>query len=330
MARAMSAPNPWKALGPPPPGNLSRPLSNLDVLMQCFVGYRGLYIVGSGASLPHVPLARQLDRLAASAFLAGGSFSAHPAQPDERTRRMVAEYYAGHQWDHFDPHDHRAELITHMELEQAFLHELRALVKARMQAMPSADLHEIDGVRLFRAFHPGQVMVYNLDGLLAALERARHAFCDLHGTPPDFLADEETQDWIEVAGGTQVWEIMPEVNIDERERPDNPYLNAKLARLWTFRPQFIAIIGYTFARQPDGSINDWVSLREFIRRFRTSRGHVFVIEPIPEPLSELLHKKLLATIVPVPVKWNLLEPALIAILVLRRAAPLPSGTRSFS
>jgi hypothetical protein len=75
-----------------------------------------------------------------------------------------------------------------MASEQAYLHELRELVKARLRAMPSADLHEIDGVRVFRAFHPGLVMVYNLDGLLLALQRARHAFHDMHGTPPDFLA----------------------------------------------------------------------------------------------------------------------------------------------
>jgi hypothetical protein len=69
---------------------------------------------------------------------------------------------------------------------------------------------------------------------------------------------------------------------------------------------------FTFARQSDGSNNDWASLREFIRRFRASRGSIFVIEPFPDPLCELLHKKLpRVTVVPVPVMWNLLSGAFI-------------------
>jgi len=54
-----------------------------------------------------------------------------------------------------------------------------------------------------------------------------------------------------------------------------------------------------------------VSLREFVRRFRTWRGNVFVV-PFPDLLCELLHKELpWATIVPVPRLWNVLAAAFI-------------------
>lgn len=59
-----------------------------DALLECFVRYSGLYLVGSGASLPFVPLAGSLDALALSAFLRGGSLSTEAADQDDRTREF--------------------------------------------------------------------------------------------------------------------------------------------------------------------------------------------------------------------------------------------------
>jgi hypothetical protein len=197
----MSAYDPWKAMGLPPLGGLTRPLRNLDALLQCFVRYSGLYLVGSGASLPFVPLAGSLDRLALSAFLRGGSFSPEAADEDDRTRRVTAEY-ENHAWDEtFDRElrpgivDAAPWLLSHLSSIQAWLHELRVLALARQRALPTAELHEIDGVRVFRAFWPSQIMVYNLDGLLLELRHSQHRLFDMHGTSPDFLASPESLEW---------------------------------------------------------------------------------------------------------------------------------------
>jgi hypothetical protein len=318
----MSAYDPWKAMGLPPLGGLTRALRNLDALLACFVRYPGLYLVGSRASLPFVPLAGSLDRLALSAFQRGSSFSTEAADQDDRTRRVTAQYEPNHAWDEtFDRKlrpgivDAAPGLLSHLSSIQAFLHELRVLALARQRALPTAELHEIDGVRVFREFWPGQIMVYNLDGLLLELRHSQHRLFDMHGTSPDSLASPETLEWIEMGGAPDAASWFPGTNVDAAESRKDPWLIRKLDALWTFRPVFVAIVGYTFARQSDGH-NDEVSLCAFIDRFRRSRGNVFVIDPFPDPLCELLHRQLAwARIVPVPVMWNLLAGAYLECLL---------------
>jgi len=55
----------------------------------------------------------------------------------------------------------------------------------------------------------------------------------------------------------------------------------------TCSPQFIAIIGYTFGRNDNGH-DDWISLDRFKRAFRGLEGDVYVIEPRPETLCEMI------------------------------------------
>jgi hypothetical protein len=108
---------------------------------------------------------------------------------------------------------------------------------------------------------------------------------------------------------------FPDTNVDAAESRKDPWLIRKLDALWTFRPVFVAIVGYTFARQSGGH-NDEVSLCAFIDRFRRARGNVFVIDPFPDLLCEQLHRQLAwATIVPVPVMWNLLAGAYLECLL---------------
>ena len=152
-------------------------------------------------------------------------------------------------------------------------------------------------------------MVYNLDGLLFELRDSRHRLYDMHGTSPDFLASPDILEWIEMGGSPDAASMLPGTNVDAPESSDDPWLARKLDALWTFQPAFVAIVGYTFARQSGGH-NDVVSLRAFIERYRRSRGTMFVIDPFPDPLCEELHRELAwATIAPVPVRWNLLAGA---------------------
>src|ERR1700741_156050 len=95
----MCAHDPWNAIDVPPLAGLMRPLKNLDALLSGFVRYPGLYLVGSGASLPFVPLAGPLDRFALPAYLCSGGFSTQVAEQDDRRRRVISHYVPNHEWD---------------------------------------------------------------------------------------------------------------------------------------------------------------------------------------------------------------------------------------
>lgn len=94
-------------------------------------------------------------------------------------------------------------------------------------------------------------------------------------------------------------------------------LERQLLPMVRFKPQFIAIIGYSYAWTGQRH-NDAVSLDCFIDHYRDFPGLVFVVEPHPERLQEILAERLhAARVVPLPARWNLLAHAFLESLAGR-------------
>jgi hypothetical protein len=112
--------------------------------------------------------------------------------------------------------------------------------------------------------------------------------------------------------------------------PESPWrdrgLVLKLLEIGRFRPAFIAIIGYSFARNAEGH-DDHVSLEYFEHRFRDFQGPVYVIDPEPDYLREMLSERLkLRGIIGVRARWNVLAHAFMKSL----RAPCGYGRRSIN
>lgn len=79
----------------------------------------------------------------------------------------------------------------------------------------------------------------------------------------------------------------------------------------TCSPQFIAIVGYTFGRSGSGH-DDCVSLDVFLEAFRGYAGNVYVLEPRPEQLGEMLADCIESNnVFGVPAYWNILAHAFV-------------------
>ena len=174
------------------------------------------------------------------------------------------------------------------------------------------------------------VITYNVEGLLMDLSRNPHRIVDVHGSVPTFLAKPIAVGWLEPSIAEVIAPEFPHINIDEPERWNDIRLESKLYNLDRCSPDFVATIGYTFARQGDGSHNDLVSLFRFCERFRQTRGTIFVIDLNPEPLAVTLHNELKsATIVPVIASWDRLARAYVEARLLCRPDLLMSRYRRF-
>jgi hypothetical protein len=296
-------------------GKITPALEDLDRLIAYFRRRHGLYVIGAGASLPHAPLGGELDLGVIRQYADIGSYSVTLALVHPRLVRILRAYKL---LPLANEPEYLPGLIGHLTSEQAFLSQLMQIAKIR------ASGRLFDGVRIFRAFRSGTVVTYNVDGLLVDLPHNSHCVIDAHDSVPAFLASPMAELWLE-PGIAEV--IAPEfsyINIDERERWNDFRLITKLGALKANSPDFVAVIGYTFARQQDGSFTDWVSLHSFCERFALTRGRIFIIDPAPEQLAVTLHDALPgATIVPVSARWDFLAKACIDAHLLG-SPPAPS------
>jgi hypothetical protein len=74
----------------------------------------------------------------------------------------------------------------------------------------------------------------------------------------------------------------------------------------TCSPKFIVIVGYTFGRNGNGN-DDWISLDRFKNAFRHFAGDIYVIEPQPRPLREMIADGVESNrVFDVPAYWNIL------------------------
>jgi hypothetical protein len=161
-------------------------------------------------------------------------------------------------------------------------------------------------------------MNYNHDGLADDLIGHMHPIIAVHGSVDPLIGTPEAREFIRTAGIEHELAIAPDqLLMLEPESYGCHTLARRLLPMACFKPEFIAIIGYSFAWTGQHH-NDAVSLDCFVDHYRRFSGPVFVVEPQPERLQAILAERLhAARVAALPARWNLLAHAFLQALAGR-------------
>ncbi len=196
----------------------------------------------------------------------------------------------------------------------------RTHLKSRL-ARAVYDNRRCDNYQVFRYFSSSILANYNHDGLAERFCGPQHRVLDMHGTVHPGYGSPEMMDFIEgVASEHHLADAPDDILMGEPEVWNSPTLGRKLDIVVQSVPTFIAVIGYTFARNLKASVfEDWVSLLRLSERFRGFQGNVYVIAPDPYEIQAMLSDTWQTrTVFGVRARWNLLAHAFMRALANRQ------------
>jgi hypothetical protein len=266
-----------------------------EFLLWLFRARRGLFILGAGASSGASEAAGEVrfgqDFLIgpALAYVRGGSFPVSLPVPSVLSRKII-KVAQGVPLSHIFPDRiirPGADEFPYQELVQrmpdgfARLYMKHDLSKVRFTKRPR------DNYTAFRLFHPAMLMNYNLDGLATEYCGDVHQVMTPHGTVPKRYGSPHLVRLLEEVRDYELGLCPDGLVMSVPESYDDVNLRRCLDVMGACSPQFIAIIGYTFGRNGNDH-DDWISLDRFKRSFRGFASDIFVIEPRPEPLCEMI------------------------------------------
>lgn len=268
---------------------------SLEFLLWLFRARRGLFILGAGASAGASESAGEVrfgqDFLIAPAleYVRGGSFPVSLPVSSELSRKIIkvaqhvplSRVFPGRIIRPGTDEYPFQELVQRMPNGFARLYMKHDLSRVRFSERPR------DNYRAFRLFHPAMLMNYNLDGLATEYCSDVHRVVTPHGTIPKGYGSPDVAGLLASIRDHDLRLASDGLVMSVPETCDDLNLWRCLEMMATFSPQFIAIIGYTFGRNDNGH-DDWISFNRFKRAFRCFAGDVYVIEPRPEPLREMI------------------------------------------
>ncbi|MDP2046058.1 MAG: hypothetical protein Q8L00_07595 [Deltaproteobacteria bacterium] len=308
-------------------------MPSYEFILGQFRALRGLYILGAGVSTGSAPLGKAFWTTAPLDYLRNlGSFSADIPVHAELTQKMIDNSRSLSMSEIFPDRPIRFgiedSLIQRAILQRmpncyARLYLKHCLSKFRFSGRQSDSYH------IFRTFRRSLILNYNHDGLAADFLGQFHHVLDMHGT-----IDRRY-------GSPQMYELIDAVR--EYDLPDKhdgitmgvpeSYFDKELAHkllkaareVSIFPPNFLAIIGYSFAQNERG-YDDRVSLDCFLHTHRNFHGNIYVIGPRSDALDDL--KDLIADglkskkVFRIRAFWNLLSHAFM------KAQRVQSGRKS--
>jgi hypothetical protein len=258
-------------------------------------------------------------RQAALDYVHLGSFPAEPAPQTLLTDRINKaaqdiNYYPGRELRPGTPEFPSNEILlrlSHSGAIASFMHYL---------STPRFARRCIANFTTFRTFWPSLIMNYNLDGLATDTCGVHHHVINVHGSIPAGYGGPGGAEMMRTAQeyGIEIPHqdlvlCTPESFADER-------LYRKLQVTLRFDPAFVMFVGYSFGKNDTGYDDD-VSLETFIGRFRGLPLDVYVLEPRPFDLADMLRERLQSKRVhPFPVYWNLVAAAFTEVLSARLSA----------
>jgi len=285
----------------------------LDELLRRLRMQSALYIMGAGASAPTVPLAPALMRQAASDWAHLGSYPTELAPRSPLTDRIIsaavgANYFPDRELRPGAPDVPMDELLLHLDE-----HAGRAGLMPHL-SVPCSARQRLANYAVFRAFRPGLILNYNLDGLAADLCAPRHQVVDVHGTVDPVFGSPAGAALVKLAQECGVQIPHDDLVLCGPESFTDIRLHRKLQVMQRCDPAFIAIVGYTFGRTEIGH-DDHVSLEVFVSRFRDEPIDVYVLDPRPFELAGILSDRLRSNRVhPLAVYWNVAAWAVLHTL----------------
>jgi len=268
---------------------MSRPPISLEFLYWLFRTRRGLFLLGAGASSSVAPFGTEFFQGPPLDYIQGGAFPVSVPAHDFLTRRLI-HATSSLSLDHILPgrviRPGTNDLPFHELLERipnsyARVHLMRTLSTARFLGWPC------DNYTVFRLFRPAMLLNYNLDGLATEWCVDIHEVVTPHGTVPKAYGSPHMAQYLEIFRDYDV-KLRPDALV--RSVPESwnfQHLHYCLDDMDNSAPEFIAMIGYSFGRNGN-SYDDWIFLKRFNRAFRNFAGPVFIIEPRPAQLREVI------------------------------------------
>lgn len=267
---------------------MARRNPSLEFLLWLCREHRGLYILGAGASAGEVKLGREFLAAPGVDYALGDSFPVQVAEHDLLSRKII-------------------DAAAHIPLTRVFPNRIIRTGTdfphlERMQRMPnsfarlSIKNHLANGrlkprVRdsyvAFRLFKPATIMNFNLDGFATDYCGDIHQVLTPHGTVPRQYGSPEMAQFV---ANSRAYDLMldpDELVMSVPESSGDGNLWRCLDTMVACSPEFIVVIGYTFGRNGDGH-DDWISLARFMSAFRDFAGDIYVIEPAPDQLREMI------------------------------------------
>jgi hypothetical protein len=296
-------------------------MPSFESLLRQFQAERGLFIIGAGASAGTVKLGPEFLQTPGIDYVtSAGSYPVEIPSHAPLSAKIIrsagsvplSQVFPGRIFRPGSEDFPFRELLSRMPDGFARLYLKHELARTRF------DGRALDAYRVFRQFQPSTILNYNLDGLMTDHCGDIHEVFDPHGTvEPGYgspsgaalVASVREYDF-DVAPDAFVMSV-PESLTDDR-------LAAQLTLATRASPNFIAIIGYSFAGA-EPVYDDFVSLEFFKSRFHRFPGNVYVMSPYPAELSDVIaHGIDSPRVYPIPARWNVLSHAMVEVLTSRR------------
>lgn len=268
-----------------------------------------LYLFGAGASAPVVPLAPSLLLETASSYVRLGSIPVETAPRTELTERVLAQSYGYN----FSDRQMRpgTDQPPYMEILARLGHGGALAQYMHLLAIPRYAEWRIPNYIVLRLFQRSLLITWNLDGLAKDTCCDWHRVIEAHGGVPAGYGSAVGGEW---ARATQEhrFEVADQgLHPIGLERLDDLNLQHALLAIQQCAPAFILIVGYSFGLF-EGYCDDYLSIATIVNRFRDVPIDVFICDPQPQVLAEMLRAELRSDRIHVfPVYWNVLAWAFI-------------------
>jgi hypothetical protein len=294
---------------------------NLEFLLHQFRSHSGLYIVGAGASAGLAPLGAEFWTSTPINFLRTFRGVSVDIPPHSGLVDRMLEYWGDWDLQRVFP-DREVRLGSDYPISEFLERMPNHYARTHLKSLLARAVYgnrRCDNYQVFRYFASSILANYNHDGLAGRFCGPQHRVLDMHGMVHPVYGSPEMMDFIDVASEYHLADAPDDILMGEPEEWDSPALERKLDIVVQSDPTFIAVIGYTFARNSKVSaFDDWVSLCRLSERFRRFRGNVFVIAPDPYEMQAMLSDRWqIMTVFGVRARWNLLAHAFMRTLANR-------------
>jgi hypothetical protein len=278
---------------------------NIERILQGFLGSKCSCILGAGASAQRVPLGSAMNDAASQIVL---------LNPTLITPGLQGRAGLGRNWIIRPPK---------YEGSSAMLYEIGQLSPQQLRVIEHevSKPRDVDGCpsayEVFR-YVPNRLTLlnYNVDKLATRYCGRQHVVREMHGTnDPRFPYGWDFGKVFDMAGTG--YNVLPPSYRGHFE-PERPDEFGYRWELWWADALIgctdIIIIGYSFARQKHGGLNDWLSLQRIRTYLRDQEIRITVVDLNPSEIVEQLREELRNTdILGTTCYWDKLADAIIEV-----------------
>ncbi|MGB8992386.1 MAG: hypothetical protein WCD80_10050 [Desulfobaccales bacterium] len=301
-------------------------IPSYEFILGQFRTRRGLYILGAGVSTGAALLGEAFWTAAPLDYLRNlGSFSADIPVHSELTQKMIdnsRRLILEDRAIRFGIEDSliQWEILQRMPNYYARFYLKHCLSKFRFSGRQS------ESYRIFQTFHRALIMNYNHDGLATDCLSQFHHVLEMHRTIDHRYGSPRMYELIDDVRDYDLPDIHDGIIMGVPESYFDPYLAHQLLKVARevsiYPPNFLAIIGYSFAQNERG-YDDQVSLDCFLHTHRNFHGNIYVIGPKSDgkldTLKDLMADSLKSkNVFRICAYWNVLSHAYMIAYSIQR------------